>query len=112
MQVTTQVTVRDGGFRAYYGRSRKRLSRVVEKYALLIANEARRLAPVDTGNLVNSIHHVLEAGALAAVVGTNIEYAIHQEMGTIKMAVQPFLVPAFEKYRSAFIRDVKAALRP
>ena len=42
------------------------------------------LAPYDTGRLRNSITHRL-LGDDAVAVGTNVEYAVYQEMGTSRM---------------------------
>lgn len=46
---------------------------------------AKDLCPVDTGNTRNSITHTVEDGK-KAIVGTPIEHAIYQEMGTGKYA--------------------------
>lgn len=48
--------------------------------ALLVEGQAKALAPVDTGNLRNSITH--ELGKKEARVGTNVEYAQAVEFGT------------------------------
>ena len=52
---------------------------------------AKKLAPVDTGNLRNSITHTVDGGEPAAYIGTNVEYAPYQELGTIHMAAKQFL---------------------
>lgn len=39
-------------------------------------------APYDTGRLSASITHVIDAGEQAVYVGTNVEYAPYQELGT------------------------------
>lgn len=39
-------------------------------------------------------------GMFTVVVGTNVEYANHLEMGTIKMAPRPFLRPAFDQVKN------------
>ena len=45
---------------------------------------AKDLCPVDTGNLRNSITHAehAEAGGGEMFVGTDVNYAVYQEMGT------------------------------
>lgn len=43
---------------------------------------AKDLCPVDTGQLRNSISHVVDAKEPAAYVGSNSEYAVYVEMGT------------------------------
>lgn len=69
--------------------------------AVKVETAAKRLAPVDTGRLRSSITRELgeDAQGLVARIGTNVEYAIHQEFGTSKMAAQPFLVPALDAAR-------------
>lgn len=60
-----------------------------------VEGAAKRLCPVDTGRLRSSISHelALDSG-LVGRVGTNVEYAPFVELGTYKMAAQPFLRPA------------------
>lgn len=55
---------------------------------------AKLLAPVDTGRLRNSISHTADDDA--AYIGTNVEYAAYQELGTSRTAAQPYLRPAVE----------------
>lgn len=66
--------------------------------AIDVETTAKRLCPVDTGRLRASITHVIgiEEGKQAAYVGSNVEYAIYQELGTYKMAAQPYLRPALQ----------------
>lgn len=68
----------------------------LQRLALRVQLEARRLAPVDTGRLRASIQHVMGADDRGpyADVGTNVQYAPHVEYGTVHMAAQPFLRPA------------------
>lgn len=70
----------------------------LQRRALQVDRAAKRLCPVDTGRLRSSITNELGADAegLLATVGTNVEYAPHIELGTSKMAAQPFLLPALE----------------
>ena len=56
--------------------------RGLEKCGLVAEGYAKKLAPVDTGNLRNSITHNMDSGEPAAFIGTNVEYAVYQEMGT------------------------------
>jgi HK97 gp10 family phage protein len=85
-------------------------SQVVRKTTLDVEAGAKRLAPVDTGLLRNSIQSLME-GDLTGVVFTNTEYASHVEYGTHKMSAQPFLTPALEAERYAFIRGLQTILR-
>lgn len=56
--------------------------RALEKCGLTGEGYAKKLCPVDTGNLRNSITHTVDTGEMAAYIGTNVEYGIYVEMGT------------------------------
>lgn len=58
------------------------LLRGLEKCGLVAEGYAKRLCPVDTGNLRNSITHVVDEQEPAAIIGTNNEYAAYVELGT------------------------------
>lgn len=81
--------------------------------AEIVSNDAKRRAPYKTGNLRRSIHpRLVSAGASSAeaLVGTNVEYAIYQELGTRRMAANPYLRPALESMQGAVSVEVSAAL--
>lgn len=78
------------------------LLRGLETCGLVAEGYAKKLAPVDTGNLRNSITHEVDDGEPAAYIGTNVEYAPYQELGTIHMAAQPFLKPAVADHANEF----------
>lgn len=48
-------------------------------------NDVRNVTPVDTGNLRNSITSRVKMDENAVYIGTNVEYAPYQELGTSKM---------------------------
>lgn len=58
------------------------LARGLEKCGLVAEGYAKKLCPVDTGNLRNSITHTVSDGEKAAYVGTNSEYGVYVECGT------------------------------
>ena len=58
------------------------LLRGLEKIGLVAEGYAKKLCPVDTGNLRNSITHVVDEQEPAAIIGTNNEYAAYVELGT------------------------------
>lgn len=70
----------------------------LQRRALRVEGAAKRLCPVDTGRLRSSITNELgtDAEGLVAVIGTDVEYAPYVELGTNRMAAQPFLLPALE----------------
>lgn len=78
------------------------VSKGLEPCGLVAEGYAKKLAPVDTGNLRNRITHEVDDGEPAAYIGTNVEYAPYQELGTIHMAAQPFLKPAVADHANEF----------
>lgn len=56
--------------------------RALERCGQQAEGYAKDLAPVDTGNLRNSISHKVDASDPAAYIGTNTEYAPYVEFGT------------------------------
>lgn len=58
----------------------------LEKCGLVAEGYAKKLCPVDTGNLRNSITHTVDEQEPAAIIGTNNEYAAYVELGTGKYA--------------------------
>ena len=68
---------------------------VLEQIGMFVDDEATENAPVDTGRLRNSITHEVEGRY--AIIGSNVEYAPHVELGTSRSKAQPFLRPAVEE---------------
>ena len=62
------------------------LLRGLEKCGLVAEGYSKKLCPVDTGNLRNSITHTVDEQEPAAIIGTNNEYAAYVELGTGKYA--------------------------
>ena len=100
----------------------------LEAAALLVANQAKRNAPVRTGTLRRSIHvggrqdltpdfeaggeysDLGKPGDLMAIVGTNLEYAPYQEYGTSRnVPATHFLGNAMDSERDAVLKEVAAA---
>lgn len=75
---------------------------------LLIETDAKLFCPVDTGRLRSSIHAEPDSNGLGGTVGTNVEYAETIEFGSRTHRAQPYLFPAFEKNRPAFLANLKA----
>lgn len=125
----------------------KVLEQVAEKvltmWGMQAESAAKRLCPVDTGLLRNSITYALagqaantteyqddareqtgfysgqaqadRGGPRHVYIGTNVEYAIYQELGTVNMpGGNPFLGPAIEQnieyYRSILKSELKKVL--
>jgi HK97 gp10 family phage protein len=63
----------------------------------VFAEEARNLVPVDTGALQITIGVEVEGDTVNLVAGNeDVNYALYVEMGTIKMAAQPYMRPAVD----------------
>lgn len=69
--------------------------------ALKVDAAAKQLCPVDTGRLRSSITWKLsvDARGLYALIGSDVEYAIFQELGTRHSAAHPYLRPALAAAR-------------
>lgn len=87
------------------------LTRALEKVGLVAEGYAKRLCPVDTGRLRNSITHVLDPGGRAVQVGTNVEYGPYVELGTARQKAQPFLRPAAQDHVGEYRRIIEGELR-
>ena len=74
---------------------------------------ARRLCPVDTGDLKASISARSEAAADGAegAVSAGAAHAVYVELGTSRMAARPFLLPACQAERGAMLDAVARAVR-
>lgn len=77
--------------------AQERLAEVVDDYMEeivlpKIVDAAQRIVPYDSGDLQDSIHYTSENHKY--YVGADEEYAAHVELGTSKMAAQPYLRPA------------------
>ena len=79
---------------AFLRKADRRIQDKLEVAASIVEGQAILLAPVDTGYLKGSIGK--RVTRKSAFVGASAEYAPHVEMGTSRMAAQPFLVPALE----------------
>ena len=79
-------------FRSLNGPIAKDLARRV----IRVDRAAKKGCPVDTGRLRSSITDELamDDEGLVGRVGTDVEYAPYVELGTSRMAAQPFLRPA------------------
>ena len=58
--------------------------RALERCGEQAEGYAKDLAPVDTGNLRNSISHTVDEDEPAVYIGSNVEYAAYVELGTGK----------------------------
>ena len=78
----------------------RRTKVALETCGLVAEGYAKRLCPVDTGRLRNSINH--KQSGDTEYIGTNVEYAAYVEMGTYKTRAQPYLRPAVEDHKNEY----------
>lgn len=78
-----------------------RAAAALRKTAFDIEADSKALAPVDTGNLANSISTTIigdgRFGSMTVEVGPTADYGIYQEFGTSVMEANPFMGPAFDR---------------
>ena len=81
--------------------------------ALALDSEAKRRAPVLTGNLRSSINN--RTDDTGAYCDSNAEYSAHLEYGTKFQAAQPFLRPALydnaRKLKDLYVKQIAEALK-
>ena len=85
--------------------------RALEKCGLTAEGYAKKMCPVDTGNLRNSITHTVDEEEPAAYIGTNVEYAPYVCLGTIHMKAQPFLKPAVAANANTYRKIIEDELK-
>lgn len=70
---------------------------------------AKMESPVDTGRLRNSISHAVQDNT--AYIGTNVEYAPYQELGTDRIAPKHFLKNAAQNHGDEYKRIAETEMR-
>lgn len=87
------------------------MARALEAIGIEAEGDAKELCPVDTGRLRNSITHAVDDGEKAAVIGTNVEYALYVHEN--RKHPQRFLTDAVtqnaDKYRKILEASMKNA---
>jgi HK97 gp10 family phage protein len=75
----------------------------VQKTGHDVVRDAQAFAPVDTGNLRNSIGVDFDSDRLGFEAGPTASYAPYLEWGTSRMGPHAFMGPAFDRNVPAFI---------
>ena len=82
-------------------------AKIVRQAAFKVEAMAKVMCPVDTGALRNSINIRQMSSLLWRVQDGPARdgrlYGIYQELGTYKMAAQPFMIPAVEQVSNEYI---------
>ena len=97
------------------------IARGLEKCGLVAEGYAKKLCPVDTGNLRNSITHtVADVNEQAAYVGSNAEYTAYVELGTgvfypggrqtPGQRAKPYIKPAVADHTPQYQKIIKSEL--
>lgn len=91
----------------------RKIRRAAEIIGGMAEGYAKGYAPVDTGNLRNSISHGTEDGGHTVVIGTNVYYAPYQELGAPNAHVppHPFLRPAIENHKADYKEVLEEELK-
>ena len=108
--------------------------RALERIGEQAEGYAKDLCPVDTGQLRNSISHVVDDGENVVYIGTPLEYGAYVELGTGKYTeggrptpwvyqddngnwhwtagnpAQPFLKPAVAEHTKTYLNIIKDEL--
>lgn len=105
-KITMEVTADNTA--AVKGGLKSAFARALERIGLLAEGYAKDRCPVDTGNLRNSITHTSDGKA--TYIGTNVAYGKYPELGTVKMAAQPYLRPAAADHAGTYRNIVKDEL--
>lgn len=87
------------------------IAAALEEVGLVAKGYAKRLCPVDTGRLRNSITHVTRPDDNAVCIGTNVEYGPCVEYGTSRQEAQPFLRPTATGHGDTYRAIMEARLR-
>lgn len=88
----------------------KSIAAALESIGLVAEGYAKKICPVDTGRLRNSITHVVDNGEQAVYIGTNVEYAPCVELGTHTQKAQPYLRPAAAEHSAQYRSILKQTL--
>lgn len=88
---------------SHFARGLSQVQSIVDVLLAKIAHDieawAKHNAPVDTGFLKGSIRATQES-PVSWMVMVGAEYGAYVELGTVKMAAQPYMLPAVEAVRS------------
>ena len=87
----------------------KAKKRGLEAIGLVAEGHAKKLTPVDTGRLRNSISHATDDEA--AYIGTNVEYAPYVELGARGRAGVHMLQRAASEHGSEYKQIMEDAMK-
>ena len=94
----TIVEGNDPTMNATIGEIQQEARTILEDGGAQIVEDARRLAPVRTGALMQSLYYQVD-DVTGLTVGATVPYAVYQEYGTRRMAAHAFLLPSINEYQ-------------
>ena len=87
----------------------KAKKRGLEAIGLVAEGHAKKLTPVDTGRLRNSISHATDDEA--AYIGTNVDYGPYVELGSPTIKAHPMLQKAATEHTDEYKRLMEDSMK-
>lgn len=87
----------------------KAKKRGLESIGLVAEGHAKKITPVDTGRLRNSISHATDDEA--AYIGTNVEYAPYVELGSPTIKAHHMLQKAATEHTDEYKRLMEDSMK-
>lgn len=91
--------------------SKQAIEKALTEIGMTCETHAKKLCPVDTGNLRNSISYQVNASGNYVDIGTDVFYGKFVELSTRYMKAQPFLKPAATEHTSEYKAIVEKHLK-
>ena len=88
----------------------KEIRNALQLTAKKIESTAVQMAPKDTGALKASMWSDMVSDTEARI-GDGVYYGVFNELGTVNISPQPFLMPAFEANKKVFQEEMKKVLK-
>lgn len=88
---------------------KKAKKRGLEAIGLVAEGHAKKITPVDTGRLRNSISHATDDDA--AFIGTNVEYAPYVELGSPTIKAHHMLQKAATEHTDEYKRLMEESMK-
>lgn len=76
----------------------------LEEVGVEMESTAKQIVPVRTGFLRSTIYHKLDPSNNSLEIGATADYAMFVELGTRRMAAEPFIRPAFDAHQSQLLQ--------
>lgn len=90
--------------------AQRAVDKVLARSSLRVERGAKFYAPWDTGWMSNTIYSA-PSGLLSHKVVSPAHYSVYVELGTRKMAAQPFMMPALESEYPKLMGELKVMFK-